>query len=149
MDKDTIVWGVLGCARINDKVVPPMTRAAACRAEKTATGPTAMAGRVGSARAATTRRSSASLAAVARRGGKDLPLGETRADLRSDEWYEIAAGKGVLVLAELRAVMGDGPFESFLDEFGRGHAGCAVDTAAFFQAAEKAHSKPLASLAVC
>src|SRR5207248_53834 len=87
------------------------------------------------------------LAAVARRGGKDLPLGETRADLRSDEWYEIAVGKGVLVLAELRALMGDGPFESFLDEFGRSHAGCAVDTATFFQAAEKAHSKPLASLA--
>jgi predicted dehydrogenase len=31
MSKDTIVWGVLGCARIGDKVVPPMTRAAACR----------------------------------------------------------------------------------------------------------------------
>jgi hypothetical protein len=87
------------------------------------------------------------LTAVARRGGKDLPLTETRADLRSDEWYDIAAGKGVLILSELRAVMGDGPFESFLDEFGRTHAGRAVATAAFFQAAEKAHGRPLASLA--
>ncbi|HEX4509231.1 MAG TPA: Gfo/Idh/MocA family oxidoreductase [Burkholderiaceae bacterium] len=28
---NTIVWGVLGCAHINDKVVPPMRRAAGCR----------------------------------------------------------------------------------------------------------------------
>src|SRR5262249_50260514 len=35
------------------------------------------------------------LTAVARRGGKDLPLFETRAELRADEWYDIAAGKGV------------------------------------------------------
>jgi predicted dehydrogenase len=27
----TIVWGVLGAAKINDKVVPPMTRARHCR----------------------------------------------------------------------------------------------------------------------
>jgi Phospholipase B len=87
------------------------------------------------------------LAAVARRGGRDLPLGQIRADLRTDEWYDIAAGKGVLVLAELRAMMGDGPFEAFMDGFGRAHAGSAVDTAAFFQAAEKAHGKPLSNLA--
>jgi hypothetical protein len=87
------------------------------------------------------------LTAVARRGGKDEPLSETRADLRTDEWYDIAAGKGALVLAELRAKMGDRPFETFLDDFGRAHAGTAVETATFFQAAEKAHGKPLASLA--
>ena len=38
--------------------------------------------------------------------GKDIPLSETRADLRSDEWYDIASGKGVLVLAELRRAAG-------------------------------------------
>ncbi len=86
------------------------------------------------------------LAAVARRGGNDLPLGQVHADLRSDEWYDIAAGKGVLILAELRSLMGDGPFESFMDEFGRAHAGSAVETTAFFQSAEKAHGKPLSSL---
>ena len=48
------------------------------------------------------------LTAVARRGGHDLALSETHADLRSDEWYDIASGKGVLVLAELRSLMGDG-----------------------------------------
>jgi hypothetical protein len=87
------------------------------------------------------------LTAVARRSGKDLPLSETRADLRSDEWYDIAAGRGVLILAELRAVMGDVSFEAFMDEFGRSHSARAVDTATFFQAAEKVHGKPLASLA--
>ena len=45
------------------------------------------------------------LTAVARRGGKDITLSETRVDLRSDEWYDIAAGKGVLILAELRGVL--------------------------------------------
>jgi hypothetical protein len=87
------------------------------------------------------------LTAVARRSGKDLPLLETRAELRADEWYDIAAGKGVLVLAELRATMGDGPFESFMDAFGRAHAGCSVDSATFFHSAEKAHGQPLARLA--
>jgi hypothetical protein len=86
------------------------------------------------------------LAAVARRGGNDFALRETRADLRSDEWYDIAAGKGVLVLAQLRAAMGDGPFVSFMDAFGRAHAGSAVETAEFFQAAENAHGKPLSRM---
>ena len=56
-------------------------------------------------------------------------------------------GKGVLVLAELRAIMGDGPFVKFMDEFGRAHAGSAVETTDFFHAAEKAHGKPISSLA--
>ena len=63
------------------------------------------------------------LTAVARRGGHDLALSEIHADLRSDDWYDIASGKGVLVLAELRAIMGDKPFDKFMDEFGRAHAG--------------------------
>jgi hypothetical protein len=87
------------------------------------------------------------LAAVARRGGKDLPLRETRADLRSDEWYHIAEGKGVLVLAELRSTMGDGPFTRFMDAFGRAHAGQTVDSVEFFRAAEVAHGKSLSDLA--
>jgi len=86
------------------------------------------------------------LTAVTRRGGKDIALAETRADLRADEWYDIASGKGVLVLAELRALMGDKRFETFMDEFGRAHAGRSVAGAAFFEAAEKAHGKPLVDL---
>lgn len=86
------------------------------------------------------------LAAVARRGGKDIPLSETRADIRSDEWYDIAAGKGLLVLAELRRVMGDPAFLDFMDAFGRAHAGRPASAAEFFTAAEKAHGKPLGSI---
>jgi hypothetical protein len=87
------------------------------------------------------------LAAVARRGGKDQALRETRADLRADEWYDIAAGKGVLVLAELRSRMGDGPFLRFMDAFGQAHAGAPVDSAEFLRSAEQAHGKPMPGLA--
>jgi len=86
------------------------------------------------------------LTAVARRGGRDIALADIHADLRSDEWFDIASGKGVLVLAELRAIMGEGPFDKFMDRFGRAHAGRAVSSAAFLEAAEKAHGKPLADL---
>jgi hypothetical protein len=86
------------------------------------------------------------LTAVASRGGKDLPLSEIRPDLRRDEWYRIAAGKGVLLLAALRARLGDEPFRSFMDDFGRAHAGQKVATANFFDAAEKAHGKTLDAL---
>jgi hypothetical protein len=86
------------------------------------------------------------LAAVARRGGKDIPLGETRADLRSDEWYDIASGKGVLILAELRSRFGAEPFDKFMDQFGRAHAGRPVSSPVFFDAAQKALAKPLGEL---
>jgi hypothetical protein len=52
----------------------------------------------------------------------------------------------VLVLAELRGLMGEKPFETFMDEFGRAHAGRSVASATFFASAEKAHRKPLADL---
>ncbi|WP_165225318.1 C45 family autoproteolytic acyltransferase/hydolase [Aquisphaera insulae] len=81
------------------------------------------------------------LTAVVRRGG-DIPLAAIHPDLRSDEWYDIAAGKGVLVLAALRKAMGDETFLPFMDEFGRGHAGRPVTTAEFFAAAEKAKGSP-------
>jgi hypothetical protein len=86
------------------------------------------------------------LAALARRRGKDLDLREVRADLRSDEWYDIASGKGVLILANLRTKMGDAPFLAFMDGFGRGHAGRAATAAEFFEAAGKAHGQPLDAL---
>jgi hypothetical protein len=86
------------------------------------------------------------LSAVAHRGGRDLALAEVHTDLRSDLWYEIAAGKGVLVLAELRAIVGEKSFDKFMDNFGRAHAGRPVSSAAFFQRAEQAHGKPLGDL---
>jgi hypothetical protein len=86
------------------------------------------------------------LAAVARLGGADIALTEIRADLRSDEWYDIASGKGVLILSELRSILGEPRFDIFMDEFGCTHAGHAVSSATFFDAAEKALGKPLGDL---
>jgi hypothetical protein len=75
-------------------------------------------------------------AAVARLG-QDVPLSQTQAELNSEDWYHIAAGKGVLFLATLREKAGDEPFFKFMDEFGRAHAGKAVSTSEFCQAAGK------------
>ncbi|MFO0889652.1 MAG: C45 family autoproteolytic acyltransferase/hydrolase [Isosphaeraceae bacterium] len=83
------------------------------------------------------------LSAMARRGGKDIAIAAVRADLRSDEWYDISAGRGVLILSELRKRMGDEPFLKLMDEFGREHAGRTVSTAEFFAAAEKVHGRSL------
>ena len=49
----------------------------------------------------------------------------------------------MLILAELRSLMGGSRFDAFMGEFGRAHAGRPVSTAAFFDAAEKAQGKPL------
>jgi Phospholipase B len=86
------------------------------------------------------------LAAVARRGGADIALADIRADLRSDEWYDIAMGKGVLILAELRSLVGESRFDAFMDNFGRAHAGRAVSASAFLDAAATAVGKPLGDL---
>ncbi len=63
------------------------------------------------------------------RAGK--PLTAIKADLASDDWYRIASGKGVLVLHELRRLLGDSPFEEAMESFGRENAGKKVTTAQF------------------
>jgi hypothetical protein len=80
------------------------------------------------------------LAAVARRGG-DIPLAEVRSDLTSDEWYQIAAGKGVLLLAALRKTIGDDVFLKLMDDFGRVNAGQRVTSAAFRKRVEEMAGK--------
>ena len=74
-----------------------------------------------------------------------MPLSKIQSELASSDWYEIAAGKGVLLLEALRAAMGATEFAAMMDEFGRSHAGHAVDTGQFRAHAEKAAgpSKPL------
>jgi hypothetical protein len=72
--------------------------------------------------------------AVARLG-HDVPLADTRSELTDDAWYQIAAGKGVLLLAALRDRVGPEAFQKFMDEFGRAHAGKAASTSEFRQAA--------------
>ena len=76
--------------------------------------------------------------AATRRLGKDFPLSEIRSSLDQSDWYEIAAGKGVLLLDALRTSMGHAPFVAMMDEFGRAHAGHPVETAQFREHAEKA-----------
>jgi hypothetical protein len=67
--------------------------------------------------------------AVRKRG--DVPLTEIKAELTSNDWYHLAAGKGVLALHKLRACLGDPLFEKTMDAFGRAHAGKKVTTAQF------------------
>ncbi len=77
------------------------------------------------------------------RAGKETPLSQTTADVRSDAWHRIASGKGVLLLNELRSEMGSETFDKMMEGFGRDNAGKAVTTAQFKASAEKAAGKKL------
>ncbi len=83
------------------------------------------------------------LAAV-RRLGSEAPLAKTQPDPGRGDWYEVAAGKGVLLLAALRDQLGAGTFAAMMDEFGRAHAGRAVAVSAFIEHAEEAAGRSLA-----
>lgn len=69
-----------------------------------------------------------------RRWERDVPLSEIRSEKERDEWYSIASGKGVLLLGELRAKLGDDVFLKLMDDFGRSHAGAKATTQEFRQA---------------
>ncbi len=60
------------------------------------------------------------------RAGRDVPLAQTRSSYRDQQWYRVAAGKGVLLLHTLRGIVGAGVFDQAMDEFGRQHAGQPV-----------------------
>lgn len=66
-----------------------------------------------------------------RRLGKDVALANIKSDMSRSEEYDIASGKGVLLLAELRKTMGAKTFDPMMDEFGRAHAGKPATTAEF------------------
>lgn len=74
---------------------------------------------------------------AAARAAKDVPLTRTERAFGQSEWYRVAAGKGVLVLHELRRKLGDAAFEEQMDRFGRAHAGKEVTTAMFREEFEK------------
>jgi hypothetical protein len=82
----------------------------------------------------------------AARASGDVPLSQIKSDIASDAWYRIAAGKGVLLLHELRQTLGDTAFEKAMDSFGRDNAGKRVTTAGFQAHVEKSSGKHLASL---
>jgi hypothetical protein len=69
------------------------------------------------------------LIAVRRAG--DVPLTHIKSEWQSDNWYRLAAGKGILVLHELRRYLGDSLFDEAMESFGREHAGRKVTTSQF------------------
>ncbi|MBI3864378.1 MAG: hypothetical protein HY290_21040 [Planctomycetia bacterium] len=68
---------------------------------------------------------------AALRLGRDVPLLETSSDPAQHDWYDIAKGKVVLLLAALRAKLGGEACDRILDAFGQAHAGQRVTTAQF------------------
>jgi hypothetical protein len=68
---------------------------------------------------------------AARRLGRDVPLVETKPDPAANEWYHIASGKGVMLLSQLRALVGHQRFVEAMDEFGRRFGGRAASTEEF------------------
>ena len=77
------------------------------------------------------------------RTSRESSLSGTTADMRHDDWYRVASGKGVLLLHELRCQLGAETFDAMMDEFGRENAGKSVTTAQFVEHVEKAAGKPL------
>jgi len=65
--------------------------------------------------------------------GHEVPLAETHSFSAESDWYRMASGKGVLLLHELRRLLGGKVFDEAMEAFGRAHAGKEV-TAAEFQA---------------
>ncbi len=63
--------------------------------------------------------------------------------VNSGSWYTLAAGRGVYVLADLRARLG-APFEDLMDRFGREHAGKPASTAQLEKLLEEASREDLA-----
>ncbi len=80
---------------------------------------------------------------AATRTAEDKALADVRSLPDRDEWYHIAAGKGVLLLHELRRTLGDATFATAMDSFGQAHAGKEVTTAEFKAHLEKAAGKKL------
>jgi hypothetical protein len=79
------------------------------------------------------------------RASADVPLANTRSQVVDDNWYRVAAGKGVLLLHELHRLLGDERFVAAMDAFGKEHAGKEVSTEEFTAAMSKAHGQPLQS----
>ena len=73
----------------------------------------------------------------------DVPLNATQRSYTQSNWYRIAAGKGCLVLHELRQLLGKSKFTEVMEAFGKEHAGKEVASAEFRTHAEKIAGKPL------
>src|SRR5262249_48315590 len=80
---------------------------------------------------------------AAARASGEVALGKIQRSYDSSDWYDIAAGKGVLVLSELRMALGDAAFADMMDGFGRLHGGQEVSSKNFVAAAGRAAGKDL------
>ena len=57
------------------------------------------------------------------RAHPEATLNDTRSDLRQDDWYRVASGKGVLLLNDLRNFLGAEKFAVLMEQFGAEHGG--------------------------
>ncbi len=80
---------------------------------------------------------------LGKRAGEEVPLAQTKVNLRDENWYRVASGKGVLLLHSLRGLIGAKDFDRLMDEFGRSHAGKEVTSSQFQQHMEKGTGKNL------
>jgi hypothetical protein len=78
------------------------------------------------------------------RAHPEQPLARTKAELRQNDWYRVASGKGVWMLHDLRTRMGAEKFDEMMDAFGRENAGKRVSTSQFRAHVEKAAGKSYA-----
>src|SRR5262249_15886994 len=74
----------------------------------------------------------------------EVPLSRIERDPRSNAWFRVAEGKGVLLLNELRWHLGPDGFDAMMKEFGKTHAGRPVSTSEFRTATETVAKKKLA-----
>jgi hypothetical protein len=75
-----------------------------------------------------------------------VPLRKIAWDPSDDTWFLSAAGRGVLLLSELRMRIGPEKFDAAMDAFGRAHAGRQVDSEAFAAAMSAANGGSLDDL---
>ena len=80
---------------------------------------------------------------VAAQATGDVALSQIAFTTVDDNWYRIASGKGLLLLHELRAVLGDKKFADAMDAFGTQHAGKEVSSGEFVAHMEAAYGKNL------
>jgi hypothetical protein len=70
--------------------------------------------------------------------GAEPAISKVSFDAAHDQWHRIAAGRGVMLLEELRKFMTDPVFADAMDNFGSKNAGKPVKTAAFFASLKSA-----------
>ncbi len=58
-------------------------------------------------------------------------MNDTKSDLRQDDWYRVASGKGVLLLHGLRTRLGAEKFDALMEQFGKEHGGKPTSAAEF------------------